>query len=226
MYVHGTLRKTAPSIWTPFFVVALLVDVARAEIQQHWDFEIGQPGEVPAGFLFARTGNGRVGQWILKVEPDAPSGRQVLAQVDADATDFRFPLAVADEPSLANLWLSVKCKPVSGAGDQACGLVFRYQDENNYYLARANALEQNVRLYRVVNGGRRQLAGWSGGVASRVWHALRVEARGERFIVFWDGQQIMNATDATFGKPGKVGVWTKADSVTYFDDLHVEPLGS
>ncbi len=165
-----------------------------------------------------------MGQWILKAESDAPSGRQVLAQVDEDATDFRFPLAVADAPSLADLRLSVKCKPVSGAVDQACGLVFRYQDEHTYYLARANALEHNVRLYRVVNGRRQQFADWSGAVARGVWHELRVEARGDRFIVFWDGQQIMNAADTTFGKAGKVGVWTKADSVTYFDDLTLDPL--
>jgi len=150
----------------------------------------------------------------------------VLAQVDADATDYRFPVAVASEPELRDVRLSVKCKPVSGEVDQACGLVFRYQDENDYYVTRANALEHNIRLYHVVHGNRQQFATWNGTVATGVWHELKVEAQGDHLLVFWDGQQIMDAHDQTFSQAGKVGVWTKADSVTYFDDLRVEPLGN
>jgi len=104
-------------------------------------------------------------------------------------------------------------------------LVVRYQDENNYYIARANALEQNVRFYKVINGQRQQLASWSGPVTSGSWHHLQVKADGNRFVISWDGQQVMEVADQTFRGAGKVGVWTKADSVTYFDDLHVEPLG-
>ena len=188
-----------------------------------WTFDTDRVGEAPTGFLFGRTGSGRVGRWVVQAEDDAPSSPNILAQVDADQTDYRFPVAVANEPILRDMRLSVKCKPVSGAVDQACGLVFRYQDENNYYITRANALEGNIRLYHVVRGDRRQFAGWNGPVATGVWHALKVEAEGDHFLVFWDGQQIMDAHDQTISQAGKVGVWTKADSVTYFDDLKVEP---
>ena len=109
-----------------------------------------QPGRwSPAGFSFGRTGSGRVGRWFAKTDKDAPSGANVLAQTDTDATSYRFPVAVADSALLRNARVSVRCKPVSGKVDQACGLVFRYRDENNYYVVRANALENNVRLYFV-----------------------------------------------------------------------------
>ena len=190
----------------------------------HWDFEAGPEGKPPPGFSFGRTGSGRPGQWVIKAVADAPSGKQVLAQVDGDKTDFRFPVAMAKEVSLADLRLSVKCKPVSREVDQACGLLFRYQDENNYYVTRANALEGNVRLYKVVNGNRQQFAGWDGPVTRDVWHELRVEAQGNHFTIFWNGQPVIDAHDTTFSQGGRVGLWTKADSITYFDDLKVEPL--
>src|SRR5262249_50383579 len=139
-------------------------------------------------------------------------------------TDYRFPVAVADEPTYKDVRLSVRCKPVSGKVDQGCGLVFRYQDENNYYITRANALEDNVRLYHVVKGRRIQFAGWNGKVASAVWHELKVEAKGDHFVVWFDGKQVMDAKDKTFTQAGKVGLWTKADSVIYFDDLKAESL--
>jgi hypothetical protein len=148
----------------------------------------------------------------------------VLAQTDADATDDRFPVAVADAPALRDVRASVRCKPVAGKVDQACGLVLRYRDENNYYLARANALENNVRFYFVKDGHRRQLESWSGPVTTKAWHELRFEAQGERFEVVWDGRKVIDGRDMTFSEAGKVGVWTKADSVTYFDDLVATPL--
>ena len=189
-----------------------------------WTFDADRAGEAPATFSFGRTGSGRVGRWIVQAEPDAPSPSHILAQVDADQTDDRFPVAVANEPILRDVRLSVTCKPVSGEVDQACGLVFRYQDENNYYVTRANALEGNVNLYHVVKGARRQCAGWNGAVTTSVWHELVVEAQGDHFVVYWDGQEILDAHDNTFQESGKVGVWRKADSVTHFDDLRVEPL--
>jgi hypothetical protein len=156
---------------------------------------------------------------VVQAAADAPSKGNVLAQLDADGTDHRFPVAVVDGTSFKDVKLSVSCKPVSGAVDQACGLVWRYKDANNYYLTRANALEDNVRLYHVKDGNRVQLASWGGKVASKTWHKLAVEARGDRFVVTFDGKQILDARDATFADAGKVGVWTKADSVTQFDDL-------
>jgi hypothetical protein len=189
-----------------------------------WPFDADKPDAPPAGFSFGRTGSGKPGSWVVKTDPDAPSKPNVLAQIDADGTDYRFPVAVANEPSLRDVRLSVKCKPVSGRVDQACGLVFRYRDENNYYLVRANALENNVRLYYVKDGTRKQFEGWSGPVAGKAWHHLRVDARGDHFEVHWDGKKVVEGHDRTFPDAGRVGVWTKADSVTYFDDLGATPL--
>lgn len=186
-----------------------------------WSFDSDKGGSLPEGFRLARTGSGAQGRWVVKAEAGAPSGANVLAQLDQDDTDMRFPVAVVDGLKLKDVKVSVRCKAISGKVDEACGLVFRYVDENNYYITRANALEDNVRLYKVEKGSRRQLASWSGKVAPGVWHTLAAEANGDDLTVTWNGQKIMEAEDATFGQAGTVGVWTKADSVTYFDDLSV-----
>ena len=156
---------------------------------------------------------------MVQKEKDAPSGGQVLAQVDADYTDYRFPVAVANQPLLRDLQLSVRCKPVSGKVDQACGVVFRYRDENNYYVARANALEDNVTIYHTIKGKRVSFKNIDTKVAAGVWHTLRVEFEGNKFAVIFDGKKVIEATDDSFSDGGKVGVWTKADSVTLFDDF-------
>ena len=209
--------------------VALLLGawgVARAQAgASTWNFQGDAVQAPPAGFSFARTGQGRAGRWLVVQDATAPAGDHVLAQLDQDNTDYRFPVAVADAPVLKDLRLEVRCKPVSGKTDEACGLVFRYRDADNYYVARANALEDNVNLYHVVNGRRRQIKGWNEKVSANTWHALAIEARGDRLQVFWEGKPIIEASDDTFKDAGKVGVWTKADSVTYFDALTVTPLG-
>ena len=206
------------------FALAGLGLAAAQDGAKTWDFQSDKLDEAPAGFSFGRTGGGRPGKWVVRTDPSAPAGDHVLAQIDTDQTDYRFPVAVADAPMVKDLRLEVRCKPVGGRVDEACGLVFRFQDADNYYVARANALENNVRLYHVVKGRRRQFAGWNGKVAAQTWHTLAVEARGDRFQVFYDGKQVMDAKDDTFRDAGKVGVWTKADSVTYFDALSVKPL--
>jgi hypothetical protein len=192
---------------------------ARGDMMTSWDFRTEKVDDPPAGFSFGKTGQGRPGKWVVRED----AGKRVLAQIDTDDTDYRFPVAVADEPKVKDLRLEVNCKPVSGKTDQACGLVFRYQDENNYYVARANALEDNVRLYHVVRGKRSQFAGWNGKVLGQAWHALAIEARGNRFQVFFDGKSVIDAKDDTFQNAGKVGVWTKADSVTWFSGLSLKP---
>lgn len=189
-----------------------------------WTFDADKPGAPPVGFSFGRTGSGKQGAWVVKAEAEAPSPPNLLAQVDADATDDRFPMAVADNLSVRDVRVSVRCKPIAGSVDQACGLVFRYRDENNYYLTRANALENNVRLYVVKNGHRGQLESWSGPVTGKAWHELRIDARGDHFEVYWNGKKVIDGRDRTFPDAGRIGVWTKADSVTYFDDLSATPL--
>jgi hypothetical protein len=201
--------------------------IARAQTAgaKTWDFQSDALSAPPAGFSFGRTGQGREGKWVVVQDPTAPSGDHVLAQLDQDDTDDRFPVAVADAPRLKDLRLEVRCKSVSGKTDEACGLVFRFRDEDNYYVARANALEDNVNLYQVVKGRRRQIKGWRGKVAPNAWHALAIEARGDRLRVFWEGKPIIDAEDDTFADAGRVGVWTKADSVTHFAALTATPLG-
>jgi hypothetical protein len=186
-------------------------------------FDGDQAGAVPSGFTFGRTGKGAIGKWLVRAESDAPSSPNVLAQLDADDTSFRFPVAVAASVSFANGRLSARCKMISGRVDQACGLVFRYRDENNYYITRANALEGNIRLYYVKDGEREEIASHDGKVTANTWHEYAVEAQGDRFRIFWDGKQVLDHRDDTFGAPGGVGCWTKADSVTYFDDLRAVP---
>jgi hypothetical protein len=185
---------------------------------KRFDFEADKPGEPPPGFTFGRTGQGAPGKWVIQAVDDAPSGRNVLVQTDTDPTDSRFPIAYTG-PEARDLRLSVKCKPVSGKVDQGCGLVFRLKDADNYYVTRANSLEDNVRLYHVVKGSRGQFAGWDGKVASGKWHELAVELVGDHFQVFFDGKKVMDAQDKTFPDAGKFGLWTKADSLIQFDDL-------
>jgi hypothetical protein len=189
-----------------------------------WSFDADPVDQPPGHFSFGRTGSGPPGKWIVRAAAGAPSGKQVLAQLDADPTDYRFPVAVGDAPTAADARVSVKCRPLTGTVDQACGLVLRYQDENNYYVTRANALEGNVNLYYVKDGRRKQITGWRGTVTAHAWHDLGVTATGNHFVVEWDGEKIIDANDDTFARAGKVGVWTKADSVTEFDDLRLETL--
>ena len=184
-----------------------------------WTFDSSSIGQSPVGFTFGRTGSGRPGRWVVRAAADAPSGPNVLAQEDSDRTDFRFPVAVADAPKFGDVSVAVRCEPVGGHVDRACGIVWRYQDENNYYLTRANALEDNVCWYYVQNGRRIQVKCVHVTVASGVWHSLRADMRGDHVDVYFNGQKLIDVHDSRFTAPGKVGVWTKADSHTLFDDL-------
>ncbi len=191
-----------------------------------WSFDDDAIGKLPANFTSALTGQGTIGQWEVMKDDSAPSPPNVLAQTSADTTDYRFPLAIAEDTSYKDLALSVKIKTISGRVDQGAGLVFRLRDKDNYYIVRANALEDNFRLYHVVKGRRVQFAGANFKVTSNTWHEIKVEARDNEFKCFYDGQLKFTAKDITFKDAGKVGLWTKADSVIHFDDLTVEDLGS
>jgi hypothetical protein len=191
-----------------------------------FDFEQDAVGQPPKGFVFGHTRKaGTPGRWI--VQQDA--GGKYLAQLDPDRTRSRFPVAVASDVSAADVDLSVRFRPVSGRVDQAAGLVWRYQNEDNYYIVRANALEDNVVLYKVQNGERTDLPvkgqgrtyGKPAEVPSGQWSTLRVVAASIRFEVYFNGTKLYEVEDGTFKGAGRVGVWTKADSVTHFDDLSV-----
>ena len=189
------------------------------------DFETTPVGALPTGFTTGLTGGGGPVDWRVLDDPTAPAGSKVLAQISTDSTDERFPLAVLDQPRLANLDVAVKFKPVAGKVDRAAGLVVRLIDADNYYVVRANALEDNVRIYRVVRGRRIQFAGVDAKAPSGKWQELRLRARDSRFEVLLDGRSLFSATDTTFAAAGRVALWTKADSVTSFDDLSIQSLG-
>ncbi|MGH9324012.1 MAG: family 16 glycoside hydrolase [Vicinamibacteria bacterium] len=204
-----------------FLMVLMVSGVTRTV-----DFSDDTPGQPPKGFEFGRTAKkGAPGKWLVQAE----GAEKFLAQLDADSTRARFPVAVLSDVSAADVDLSVRFKPVSGKVDRAAGLVWRFQDEDNYYIVRANALEGNVVLYKVENGARTDLPvkgegrtyGKKAQVPSVVWSTLRVVAEGPRFEVHFNGDKLYEVEDTSFTEAGKVGVWTKADSVTHFDDLTV-----
>jgi hypothetical protein len=186
------------------------------------DFESGQVGALPAGVTTALTGSGGPVKWAIVEDASAPAGSKVLAETSADRTDYRFPLAIFGAPVAADLDVAVKFRPVAGNVDRAAGIAVRLTDKDNYYVVRANALEDNVRLYRVVKGKRSQFAGANLKVPSGVWQELRLSARGSRFEISLDGKRLYEATDSTFADPGRVALWTKADSITHFDDLRIQ----
>lgn len=197
-----------------------------------YDFDSAPLGQVPPGFTAALTGAGAPGQWHVQEADDAPSGRQVLAQLSDDRTNARYPHLVRDDVTARDADISVRFKTLSGTVDASSGIVFRYQDSGNYYVARANALEDNVVAYKTENGKRSNIGvrgkGSSYGVQADVlhqqWNSLRVIANGPVFEVFLNDRKLFEVEDATFTTPGKIGLWTKADAVTQFDDLRVVSL--
>jgi hypothetical protein len=194
-------------------------------------FDDQQPGNPPQGWTVAMTHTGGAPKWEIVKDPTAPSPPNVLGQVSTDRTGGRFPLAVYDAASFTNGTESVRFKAISGETDQAAGIVWRYENPDNYYIVRANALEDNVVLYKVQAGKRLSLApigtasntyGIKQRVPSKTCNELAISFQGRRFKVSFNGKQLFEVEDSTFSSPGKVGLWTKADSVTYFDDFKIE----
>ena len=194
-------------------------------------FDTTAAGTLPAGWTVAMTHKGGAPKWEVVVDNSAPSKPSVLAQVSKDSTGGRFPMAIYDKANIKDGRVTVKFKVISGSADQAAGLVWRYKDPENYYIVRANALEDNVVLYKVEKGERIALApkgtpSKTYGVKHRVpkltWNTLGVSFQGSVFMVSFDGEKLFEVEDSTFTVAGKVGLWTKADSVTYFDDLEIK----
>ena len=183
-------------------------------------FDADPVGSPPAGFEFARTGHGVEGKWVVRADKDKPTNH-LLVQESSDPTDYRFPLAVVKEGSYKDVTLSVRARSISGEVDQGFGMVWRYKDADNYYIARCNADEDNCTIYHTVAGRRRPFQNKSIKVAKNAWHTLKLEAAGNHFVVWFDGAKVLDATDNTFKDAGRVGLWTKADSVIQFDDFSV-----
>jgi 3-keto-disaccharide hydrolase len=193
-------------------VASMLTVVAVADSVNFDSASLGQP---PAGWTATKTGSGNP-KWTIEKDDTAPSKPNVLKQ-SGTAT---YPVCFKDDSNLQDGFVEVKFKSISGKEDQAGGVVWRLKDANNYYVARANALEDNVTIYHTINGRRTEKKRANIKVATNQWHEIRVDFVGSHFKVVFDGKTALEWDDQTFPDAGKVGVWTKADSVSAFDDFN------
>jgi hypothetical protein len=212
------LRSAAARFGRPFPLLCLLLGAiamnATAVQERTIDFDADDAGTLPAGWSAGITGHG-VSHWVVARDDTAPSPPHVLEQ-DATGT---FPWCVLPAASLADGFVEVKLKPISGREDQAGGVVWRWKDGGSYYVARANAMEDNVSLYYTEGGVRKTIKYVDAPVKRGAWHTLRVEFRAQRIRVILDGVARIEVDDAHIAGPGAVGLWTKADSRTRFDDF-------
>jgi Domain of Unknown Function (DUF1080) len=178
-------------------------------------------GKLPPDFSTALTGGGGPVSWVVRADSTAPDGKSVLVQETAEATNYRFPLCIFDKTIARDVAVEVNYKAISGKLDQAGGIVLRYQP-GNYYIARANALENNVILFKTVKGKRSKLKEVPVKVTPGEWHTLRFEANGRRLTISFDGKVVIDRNDRTFANPGQIGLWTKADSVSAFANFKIE----
>jgi hypothetical protein len=204
--------------------VALMLTSAVATAQTI-TFENDAPGQPPKDFEFGLAGEGGPGRWQIVADKTAAGGK-ALAQLSANTAANRFLVAIYNPTVFANGEITTRCKPVSGRVDQACGLIIRAADARNYYIARSNALENNVRFYRVRNGERQQLATAENVKTPRgQWHTLTLRAEGNRYTVSLDGKVLHTTSDATTAEPrpteGRAGLWVKSDSVTHFERVEI-----
>ncbi len=185
-----------------------------ASLAETVNFDNAKPGAAPSGWTATKTGKGEA-RWTIEKDDTAPSKPNILKQ-SGEAT---YPVCLKNDTHIKDGFVEVKFKPVSGKEDQAGGVIWRAKDADHYYIARANALEDNVTIYHTIKGRRVSFKNTNTKVASGEWHTLRVDFEGNKFTVTFDGRKVLEATDDSFKDAGKVGVWTKADSVTLFDDF-------
>jgi hypothetical protein len=207
-------------------IVALAMAPANLRAQEQLtevDLSKMLPDQPPTNFDVSRTGQGGPAQWTIVKDASASQG-VAIAQTSVDTTDYRFPLAIYRSASLKNVNVNVRFKAVAGKIDEAAGIAVRLVTPDDYYVVRANALEDNVNLYRVVNGRRTEIAGAKIKVAKNEWHGLAITAEDEKFTIAFDGKPLFTTTDKTFVNGGRVALWTKADSVTYFDNFVIRAL--
>lgn len=201
-------------------IAAGVATVAGADrAVRHWTFDDAALSAQPADLTIGRLFDGRpAGDWRVVEAADAPSPPHVLAQVTDRGAEHAYKVALVSGTESRDLDVEVAFKAVSGKGDMGGGLIWRARDDRNYYLARANPLEQNIRAYVVIGGVRRMLGNADRTIPVDRWHRLRVVARGDRFQVWYDDQAVLDLRNDTFSS-GRIGLWTKSDAVTYFDDL-------
>ena len=214
--------------WYQVAMVALLGGaVAMAEEKSRTIlFKKDDAGKVPSGWKADQTGKGDGSVWKVVADMTAPSKSGFVLAQTAEGPGPMFNLCVAEDTRYKDVEVSVAFKALAGKKDQGGGIVWRYQDANNYYIARMNPLEDNFRVYKVV-GGKRSTEFESADVKVPVneWHVLKITMQGDHIQCYLDGKKHLDVKDATFKEAGKVGLWTKADAQTYFDDFQVRDLG-
>ena len=195
------------------------VDNSQIELSGNasFSFDESETGKIPSGWSNYFTGKGGLGKWEIVDD----NGNNVLAQTSQENFGYHFDVIVNDDLIYQDLEITLKFKGIKGEEDQGGGPVWRYQDADNYYIARANPLENNYRVYKVVDGNRKMLKSVDIDVTSGEWHTIKIIMKGNKIECFYDGELYLTTTDDTFVKAGKIGLWTKADAVTYFDDLQI-----
>ena len=195
----------------------LAISAAAKEAQMTWNFEADETGKIAKGF------SNEVGDWRIVDDETAPSRANVLAQ-SAKNSGSTFNIALVSGTHYKDLRLSVMLKAIAGNEDQGGGLVWRAKDAKNYYIARWNPLEDNFRVYKVVDGRRSQLD--SADIKAPVgWHTLEIEMVGSHIECSLDGKRYLDVKDSTFPDGGRIGLWTKSDAQTHFDNLEAGPAG-
>jgi len=189
-----------------------------------WNFDREQPGTLPSEFSIGTLFDGRpAGDWQVLATDRAKSPPYVLAQLMAKGAEHAYKVVLSRDVIASNLSLEVSFLPIQGNADMGGGLIWRATDDRNYYLARANPLEQNIRVYRVMKGIRHLLQNFDQTISLKQWHTLRVTHQDCRVIIFYDDKQVFDLCDKTF-HDGMIGLWTKSDAVTYFDDLRLQHM--
>ena len=210
---------------TLFTLTALLgtsLLVTAQDKERGFQFGKGDVGKVPTGWKADKTGKGEGSVWKVVEDKTAPSkGGYALAQT-AEGPSSLFNVCVAEDTKYKDVELSVAFKAIAGKRDQGGGFVWRYQDANNYYICRMNPLEENYRVYKVTNGRRSaEFQDAEAKVPLNEWHVLKVKMAGDHIECFLDGKKYLDVKDDSIKEAGKVGLWTKADAQTYFDDFKV-----
>lgn len=195
-------------------LAAILVSAALPVFAETVNFDNVKVGKLPPKWLAAETGNG-IAAWSVEKDDTAPSRPNVLVQ----SGEADFPVCIKQDTRMKDGYVEVQLKPLAGKQDQAGGIIWRCADKNNYYIARANALENNIIFFRMVKGKRSEVKRVTAEVASNKWHSLRVEFNGHHVRILYDGSVAIEMDDDTFKGSGMIGLWTKADSMTAFDDF-------
>lgn len=200
----------------------LAIQAETASPAQEWNFDREQPGALPSEFSIGTLFDGRpAGNWEVLATDRAKSPPHVFAQVMAKGAEHAYKITLVTGVVASDLSLQVSFLPIQGKADMGGGLIWRATDDRNYYLARANPLEQNIRVYRVEKGIRHLLQNFNQTIDLKQWHTLRVTHQGCRVNIYYDDKQVFNLCDETFHR-GMIGLWTKSDAVTYFDDLRLQ----